>query len=73
MVFHCGAYNIEADPGATLFRRAQGCLCQFRAGALNLDVDPYNSSSLLYTLGAQAAYNWKVSDKVIITPTTFAG
>ena len=43
------------------------------AGALNLDVDPYNSSSLLYTLGAQAAYNWKVSDKVIITPTAFAG
>jgi len=43
------------------------------ADSLNLDVDPYNSSSLLYTLGAQAAYNWKVSDKVIITPTAFAG
>jgi outer membrane autotransporter protein len=43
------------------------------ADSLNLDVDPYNSSSLLYTLGAQAAYNWKVSDNVIITPTAFAG
>jgi outer membrane autotransporter protein len=43
------------------------------AGALNLDVDPYNTSSLLYTLGAQAAYNWKVSSQVIITPTIFAG
>jgi fibronectin-binding autotransporter adhesin len=43
------------------------------ADSLNLDVDPYNSSSLLYTLGAQAAYNWKVSDKVVITPTAFAG
>jgi outer membrane autotransporter protein len=43
------------------------------AGALNLDVDPYNSSSLLYTLGAQAAYNWKLSKDVIVTPTIFAG
>jgi autotransporter-associated beta strand protein len=43
------------------------------AGALNLDVDPYNSSSLLYTLGAQAAYNWKISKNVIVTPTIFAG
>ena len=43
------------------------------AGALNLDVDPYNSSSMLYTLGAQAAYNWKLSDKVLVTPTVFAG
>jgi outer membrane autotransporter protein len=43
------------------------------AGALNLDVDPYNSSSLLYTLGAQPAYNWKVSDKVVVTPLAFAG
>jgi outer membrane lipase/esterase len=43
------------------------------AGALNLDVSPYNSSSMLYTLGAQAAYNWKLSDKILITPTVFAG
>lgn len=43
------------------------------AGALNLDVSPYDSSSLLYTLGAQAAYNWKVAKNVIITPTAFAG
>ncbi len=43
------------------------------AGALNLDVDPYNASSLLYTLGAQAAYNWKISKDVIVTPTIFAG
>ncbi len=43
------------------------------AGSLNLDVEPYNSSSMLYTLGAQAAYNWKISDKVIVTPTAFAG
>jgi outer membrane autotransporter protein len=43
------------------------------ADSLNLDVSPYDSSSLLYTLGAQAAYNWKVSDKVVITPTAFAG
>jgi outer membrane autotransporter protein len=43
------------------------------ADSLNLDVDPYNSSSLLYTLGAQAAYNWKISKDVIVTPTIFAG
>jgi T5SS/PEP-CTERM-associated repeat protein/autotransporter-associated beta strand protein len=43
------------------------------ADSINLDVDPYNTSSLLYTLGAQAAYNWKVSSKVIVTPTIFAG
>jgi autotransporter-associated beta strand protein len=43
------------------------------AGALDLDVDPYNSSSMLYTLGGQAAYNWKLSRDVIVTPTVFAG
>jgi uncharacterized protein with beta-barrel porin domain len=43
------------------------------ADSLNLDVDPYNSSSLLYTLGAQAAYNVKLSKSVILTPTVFAG
>jgi outer membrane autotransporter protein len=43
------------------------------ADALNLDVDPYNSSSLLYTLGAQAAYNLKLSKNVTVTPTVFAG
>ena len=36
-------------------------------------MDPYNSSSLLYTLGAQAAYNVKLSKSVILTPTVFAG
>ncbi|MEX1048321.1 MAG: autotransporter domain-containing protein [Akkermansiaceae bacterium] len=43
------------------------------ADSLNLDVDPYNSSSLLYTLGAQVGYNLKVSSSVLITPTLFAG
>ena len=43
------------------------------AGALDLDVDPYNSSSMLYTLGGQAAYNWRFSKDVIVTPTVFAG
>jgi outer membrane autotransporter protein len=43
------------------------------ADSLNLDVDPYNSSSLLYTLGAQIGYNWKVSPSVLVTPTLFAG
>ena len=43
------------------------------ADALNLDVSPYDSSSLLYTLGAQAAYNWRLSDKVFVTPMVFAG
>jgi outer membrane autotransporter protein len=43
------------------------------ADALDLDVSPYDSSSMLYTLGAQAAYNWKLSKDVIITPVAFAG
>jgi outer membrane autotransporter protein len=43
------------------------------AGALNLDVDPYNTSSLLYTLGGQVGYNWRVSPRVLVTPTIFAG
>jgi len=43
------------------------------ADSLNLKVDPYDSSSLLYTLGAQAAYNWRASSRVIVTPTIFAG
>ena len=28
---------------------------------------------MLYTLGGQAAYNWKFSRDVIVTPTIFAG
>jgi len=43
------------------------------ADSLNLDVDSYDASSLLYTLGAQVGYNWKVSSAIIITPTLFAG
>jgi T5SS/PEP-CTERM-associated repeat protein/autotransporter-associated beta strand protein len=43
------------------------------ADALDLDVSPYDSSSMLYTLGAQAAHNWKLSKDVIITPVAFAG
>jgi outer membrane autotransporter protein len=43
------------------------------ADSLNLDVSPYNSSSLLYTLGGQAAYNWRASSKVRVTPSIFAG
>jgi fibronectin-binding autotransporter adhesin len=31
------------------------------AGVLNLDVDPYNSSSLLYSLGGQVAYPIEVT------------
>ena len=43
------------------------------ADALDLEVSPYDSSSMLYTLGAQAAHNWKLSKDVIITPVAFAG
>lgn len=67
--------NFSWGPFTTLqytYMAVQG-FTEAGADSLNLDVDPYNSSSLLYTLGAQAAYNWKVSDKVIITPTAFAG
>ena len=43
------------------------------ADSLDLDVSPYNSSSLLYTLGGQAAYNWRASSRVTVTPSIFAG
>jgi outer membrane autotransporter protein len=42
------------------------------AGSLNLDVDPYNSSSLLYSLGAQVAYPIAVTTKLKLTPMLFA-
>jgi outer membrane autotransporter protein len=42
------------------------------AGSLNLDVDPYNSSSLLYSLGAQVAYPIEVSKDFSVTPMIFA-
>ena len=38
------------------------------ADSLNLDVQGYNSSSLLYSLGAQAAYRWQVTKKFSVTP-----
>ncbi|MEX1044866.1 MAG: autotransporter outer membrane beta-barrel domain-containing protein, partial [Chthoniobacterales bacterium] len=42
------------------------------AGSLNLDVDPYNSSSLLYSLGAQFAYPLQVTRRLAVTPMVFA-
>ena len=38
------------------------------ADSLNLDVQGYNSSSLLYSLGAQAAYRWQVTKQFAVTP-----
>jgi outer membrane autotransporter protein len=38
------------------------------ADSLNLDVDPYNSSSLLYSLGAQVAYRWEIGKNFAVTP-----
>lgn len=38
------------------------------ADSLNLDVNPYNASSLLYSLGAQAAYRWEIGKNFAITP-----
>jgi T5SS/PEP-CTERM-associated repeat protein/autotransporter-associated beta strand protein len=38
------------------------------ADSLDLDVQGYNSSSLLYSLGAQAAYRWQVTKKFAVTP-----
>jgi len=43
------------------------------ADSLNLRVDGYDTSSLLYSLGGQVAYNWKLSQKVVITPRLTAG
>jgi len=42
------------------------------ADSLNLDVQGYNSSSLLYSLGAQAAYRWEVTKNFAITPMVSA-
>jgi uncharacterized protein with beta-barrel porin domain len=42
------------------------------AGSLNLDVDPYNSSSLLYSLGGQVAYPIQATRKLNLTPMVFA-
>jgi outer membrane autotransporter protein len=35
-------------------------------------VQGYNSSSLLYSLGAQAAYRWQVTKKFAVTPMVSA-
>jgi outer membrane autotransporter protein len=43
------------------------------ADSLNLRVDGYDTSSLLYSLGGQVAYNWKLSQKVVVTPRLTAG
>jgi outer membrane autotransporter protein len=42
------------------------------AGSLNLDVDPYNSSSLLYSLGGQVAYPIEATKDLTLTPIVFA-
>ncbi len=38
------------------------------ADSLNLGVGGYNSSSLLYSLGAQAAYRWEITKSFAVTP-----
>ena len=38
------------------------------ADSLNLDVQGYNSSSLLYSLGAQVAYRWEIMKHFAVTP-----
>ena len=42
------------------------------AGSLDLDVDPYNSSSLLYSLGGQVAYPIEATKDLTLTPMIFA-
>jgi outer membrane autotransporter protein len=42
------------------------------AQSLNLDVDPYNSVSLLYSLGGQVAYPIEATKKLTVTPMVFA-
>ena len=42
------------------------------AGSLNLEVDPYNSSSLLYSLGGQVAYPIEATKDLTLTPMIFA-
>jgi fibronectin-binding autotransporter adhesin len=42
------------------------------AGSLNLDVDPYHSSSLLYSLGGQVAYPIQATRNLTLTPMLFA-
>lgn len=49
-----------------------GGFAETGAGSLNLDVDPYNSSSLLYTLGFQIAYPIEVTSAWRVTPMLFA-
>ncbi len=38
------------------------------ADALNLGVNRYNASSLLYSLGGQVAYRWEIGKKFAVTP-----
>ena len=38
------------------------------ANSLDLDVNPYNASSLLYSLGGQVAYRWEISKNLAVTP-----
>jgi uncharacterized protein with beta-barrel porin domain len=42
------------------------------AQSLNVDVDPYNSSSLLYSLGGQVAYPVQATSRLSFTPMVFA-
>ncbi len=71
--FHAGDFSFGPFTGMQYTYVGVQGFTETGAGSLNLDVDPYNTSSLLYTLGAQAAYNWKLSKDVIVTPTIFAG
>lgn len=38
------------------------------ADSLDLDVDPYGTSSMLYSLGAQIAYRWEIGKNFAVTP-----
>jgi len=62
--------NFSWGPFTTLqytYMAVQG-FTEAGADSLNLDVDPYNSSSLLYSLGAQVAYRWEIGKNFAVTP-----
>jgi outer membrane autotransporter protein len=51
---------------------AVGGTTETGAGSLNLEVDPYDSSSLLYSLGGQVAYPIQATRNLTLTPMLFA-
>ncbi len=70
--FHVGNFTYGVNTGFQYTYLGVQGFQERGAGALDLKVGDYDSSSLLYSLGGQVAYRWKFGSQCAVTPSLSA-